>query len=337
MKAWQLNEGATGLDDLVLVERETPEPGPGEVRIRIRACSINFRDHLIVHGRAPSAPVDRAITPLSDGVGDVDAIGPGVKRVKTGDRVAGAFFPNWIDGPPGMPGPALGAPPAKGMLAEYVVLPERAVVPLASSLSFEEAATLPCSGVTAWNALMHGPRPILAGRTVLVMGTGGVSLAALQIAKAAGAHVIATSSSDEKLQRARALGADQLINYRTTPEWGAEAVRLNADQGVDHIVEVGGAGTLTQSMAAIGAGGEISLVGVLDFDAGCNPIAMMFKSAIMRGVTVGSAAMARELNRAVDTCAIKPVIDRTFPFDEAKAAFEYQASPKLFGKVVITT
>jgi NADPH:quinone reductase-like Zn-dependent oxidoreductase len=275
--------------------------------------------------------------PLSDGVGEVVAIGDGVTRFAIGDRVAGTFFQNWIDGPPRPDGgPALGAPPAKGMLAEYVALPEAGLVATASSLSFEEAATLPCAGVTAWNALMEGPRPVKAGETVLVLGTGGVSLLALQIAKAAGARVIATSSSEDKLARVKALGADDLINYRAVPDWGAEAARLAGGSGVDHVVEVGGAGTLAQSIQAVGYGGEIALIGVLTREGDTNPRAMMFKGASMRGIFVGSRGMAERLNAFVDAHGIKPVVDKTFPMEEARAAYAYQSSPDLFGKVVIT-
>jgi len=314
---------------------DTPSAGPGEVLIRVRACSLNYRDQLIPQGKYMGGPVDRDITPLSDGAGDVMAVGQGVTRFAVGDRVASTFFMNWDDGPAHAgAGPALGASPAPGMLAEYVVLPERAVVPIASSLSFEEAATLPCAGVTAWNALMEGPVAVRPGSWVAVLGTGGVSLLALQIAKAAGARVIATSSSDAKLERVKALGADAVVNYKTTPEWGAEVARLTG--GVDHVVEVGGQGTLAQSMAAIGFGGEIAFIGVLTQSGSANPRDMMFKAGRLRGIFVGSAGMAMRLNAAVDACAIKPVIDRVFAFENVRAAYDYQASPDLFGKVVIT-
>jgi NADPH:quinone reductase-like Zn-dependent oxidoreductase len=334
MKAWQLNKGATSLDDMVLVEREMPAPGPGEVLIRVRACSLNYRDSLIPKGFYMGGVVDRDITPLSDGAGDVEAVGDGVTQYKTGDRVAGTFFQRWVSGPPNAAiGPALGAPPAHGMLSEYVTLPQSGVVPLASSLSFEEAATLPCAGVTAWNALMEGMPPVKPGNWVAVLGTGGVSLLALQIAKAAGARVIATSSSDEKLERVRAMGADAVVNYRTTPEWGVEVARITG--GVDHVVEVGGQGTLAQSMQAIGFNGEIAIIGVLSLEGSVTPRDMMFKAGRMRGIFVGSAAMARSLNAAVDANAIKPVVDKVFAFDDAKAAYAYHASPALFGKTVI--
>jgi NADPH:quinone reductase-like Zn-dependent oxidoreductase len=277
------------------------------------------------------------IVPLSDGAGEVVGAGAGVTRFQMGDRVAGTFFQNWVDGPPSpQDGPALGAPPAPGMLSEYVCLPETGLVQMAKSLSFEEAATLPCAGVTAWNALMEGPRPVQPGESVLVLGTGGVSLLALQIAKAAGARVIATSGSDDKLARVQALGADALINYRTLPQWGAEAARLAGGSGVDHVVEVGGAGTLAQSIQAVGYAGEIALIGVLTREGDTNPRAMMFKGASMRGIFVGSRGMAERLNDFVDAHAIKPVVDRCFALADARQAYAYQASSALFGKVVIT-
>jgi len=335
MRSWRLAAGSLSLEGLMRVEAETPVAGPGEVLIRVRACSLNYRDQLIPQGMYMGGPVDRDITPLSDGAGEVAAIGAGVTRFAVGDRVAGTFFMNWTDGPshPGV-GPALGASPAPGMLAEYVALPEPAVVHIARSLSFEEAATLPCAGVTAWNALMEGPSPVRPGEWVAVLGTGGVSLLALQIAKAAGARVVATSSSDEKLERVRALGADETVNYRATPEWGAEVMRITG--GADHVVEVGGQGTLAQSMAALGFNGEIAFIGVLSREGSASPRDMMFKAGRLRGIFVGSAGMATRLNAAVDSCAIKPVVDRVFAFEDALAAYEYQASPELFGKVVIT-
>jgi NADPH:quinone reductase-like Zn-dependent oxidoreductase len=336
MRSWRLAAGATSLEDLSLVDVETPKPAAGEVLIRVRACSLNYRDQLIPKGQYMGGTIGEAITPLSDGAGEVVAIGAGVTRFAVGDRVAGTFFLNWIDGPPHPTmGPALGAPPAQGMLAEFVALPEQGVVRIAESLSFEEAATLPCAGVTAWHALMAGPNPTSAGEHVLVLGTGGVSLLALQIARAAGATVIATSSSDEKLARVRALGAAETVNYRTTPDWGAEAVRLSGKPGVEHVVEVGGAGTLAQSFQAVGFGGEVALIGVLTRDGDTNPRAMMFKNASMRGIFVGSRKMAEDLNTFLDAHAIKPVIDRVFEFGQAREAYDYQASGALFGKVVI--
>lgn len=335
MKSWQLNKGATSLDDMIMIESDVPTAGPGEVLIRVRACSLNYRDALIPQGLYMGGTVDRDITPLSDGVGEVTAVGEGVTQYKVGDRVAGTFFQGWVSGPAhAAVGPALGAPPAKGMLSEYVTLPEYGIVPIAQSLSFEEAATLPCAGVTAWNALMEGTPPVKPGAWVAVLGTGGVSLLALQIAKAAGARVIATSSSDEKLARVTALGADAVINYKTRPDWGVEAMRITG--GVDHVVEVGGQGTIAQSMQAIGFNGEIAIIGVLSREGNVTPRDMMFKAGRMRGIFVGSAAMARTLNAAIDANAIKPVVDKVFALEDAKAAYAYHASPALFGKTVIT-
>ena len=336
MRQWVIRAGATSLDDMALRDVPEPEAGPGEVLVRLRACSLNYRDQIIPLGLYMGGTVAVDTVPLSDGAGEVVAVGAGVTSVKPGDRVAGTFFQNWIDGPPNPgAGPALGAPPATGMLQDLVVLPEHGVVPLAESLSFEEAACLPCAGVTAWNALMEGPHPVRAGESVLVLGTGGVSLLALQIARAAGAQVIATSSSDQKLARATALGADKTINYREVPAWGTAAADLSGG-GVDHVVEVGGAGTLKQSITAVGFGGEIALIGVLTREGDTNPHPLMFKGGSIRGIFVGSRGMASRLNAFIDTHAIKPVIDCTFDIEQALEAYRYQSSSALFGKVVIT-
>lgn len=336
MRQWIISAGSTSLSDLKLIETETPQPGPGEVLVRVRACSLNYRDQIIPLGFYMGGVVQADTVPLSDGAGEIAAIGEGVTSLAVGDRVAGIFFQDWMDGPPnpGM-GVALGAPPAPGMLQDYVVLPEHGVVRLAETLDPVEAACLPCAGVTAWNALMEGPRPVKAGDTVLVLGTGGVSLLALLIAKAVGATVIATSSSDEKLERVRALGADHVINYRTTPEWGAEAARL-AGGGVDKVVEVGGAGTLKQSIAAVGFAGEIALIGVLTREGDTNPHGLMFKGASIRGIFVGSKGMAQRLNAFIDAHGIKPVVDKAFAMKDALDAYAYQSSAGLFGKVAIT-
>ena len=336
MRQWVIRAGASSLDDMALRDAPEPQAGRGEVLVRVRACSLNFRDQIIPQGLYMGGTVPVDTVPLSDGAGEVVAVGDGVASVKPGDRIAGTFFQNWLDGPPNSAaGPALGAPPAAGMLQDLVVLPEHGVVPLAESLSFEEAACLPCAGVTAWNALMEGPHPVRAGESVLVLGTGGVSLLALQIAKAAGAKVIATSSSDEKLARVKTLGADETINYRDVPEWGAAAAKL-AGGGVDHVVEVGGAGTLAQSIAAVGFNGEIALIGVLTREGNTNPHGLMFKGGSIRGIFVGSHGMAARLNAFIDAHGFKPVIDRTFNIENALDAYRYQSSSALFGKVVIT-
>ncbi|MGN6453077.1 MAG: zinc-dependent alcohol dehydrogenase family protein [Steroidobacteraceae bacterium] len=335
MRAWQLPAGCTSIEQAELIELPRPQPAAGEVLVRVRATSLNYRDQAIAQGRYFGSAIKVAGVPLSDGAGVVEAVGAGVKSLKTGDRVAGTFFQGWQDGvPPAVKGDALGCPPAKGMLADYVTLPESGVVRLADSLRFEEAATLPCAGVTAWNALMEGVRPLERGHTVLLIGTGGVSLLALRIAKAAGARVVATSSSDTKLARARELGADATLNYKSEPQWGARAAAL-AGGGIDHVVEVGGLGTLAQSMQAVSFGGEIGLIGVLSMQGDTNPMPLMLKGASLRGIFVGSATMARELNAFIDMHQLKPVVDRVFDFSQAKAAYAYQSSGALFGKVVI--
>ncbi len=335
MRAWQLPAGCVSVEQLSLVEVPRPVPGPGEILIRVHATSLNFRDQAIAKGHYFGGAIKTAGTPLSDGAGVVEAVGAGVNSFAAGDRVAGCFFQGWLEGPPTpLLGDALGCPPAKGMLADYVTLPATGVVPLARSLSFEEAATLPCAGVTAWNALTTGVRPVRAGHNVLLIGTGGVSLLALQIAKAAGARVIATSSSDAKLARARELGADATINYKSEPQWGMKAAEL-AGGTIHHVIEVGGLGTLAQSLQAVGFGGEVALIGVLSMQGEGNPMALMVKGASLRGIFVGSVAMARDLNAYVDQHRFRPVVDRVFGFAEAKAAYAYQASAALFGKVVI--
>jgi NADPH:quinone reductase-like Zn-dependent oxidoreductase len=336
MRAWQLPAGCTSAEQLELKQLPMPMAGAGEVLIRVRANSLNYRDQLIPKGLYFGGALKVPCVPLSDGAGVIEAIGPGVAGFAVGDRVAGTFFRSWLDGPPTPNfGEALGAPPARGMLADYVVLPQTSVVKLAEQLSFEEAATLPCAGVTAWNALMMGIRRVARDRTVLLIGTGGVSLLALRIAKAAGARVIATSSSDHKLARIHALGADATINIKNEPQWGAKAAEISGG-GVDHVVEVGGPGTLAQSMQAVGFGGEIALIGVLSLQGDTNPMPLMVKGASLRGIFVGSREMALRLNAFVDEHRVRPVIDRVFEFAHAKKAYAYQASSELFGKVVIS-
>lgn len=335
MRAWQLATGATSLDSLSLVDLPTPEPGPGEVAIRVHACSLNYRDQAIIKGVYMGGSVPEPIVPLSDGAGEVIAVGAGVTRFKAGDRVSGTFFMNWVDGPPNpQAGPALGAYGAPGMLAEVVVLPERAVVRIAKTLSYAEAATLPCAGVTVWNALFEGPRPVMPGDRVLLLGTGGVSTLALLLAKAAGCEVVITSSSDEKLARAKALGADHGVNYKVHENWGPYIAQTFG--GVDKVVEVGGAGTAEQSMMALRHNGEVAMIGVLSPVGGPNPRGLMMTGGIMRGIFVGSRRMAEKVADAFDINGLKPVIGATFAMEQAKDAFAYASSPDLFGKVVIT-
>jgi len=336
MRQWIIKQGSDSLDGMALVDRPDPVAAAGEVLIRVNACSLNYRDQAIVTGNYFGGKVDRDQVPLSDGVGEVVAVGAGVTRFKAGDRAAGLFFQNFPDGPPKPDcGPALGAPPAKGMLTELVSLPEIGVTKAPASLTDEEAATLPCAGVTAWNALFNA-NPIKPGSTVLLIGTGGVSLLALQFAKAAGAKVAITSSSDDKLERARALGADLLINYRTHPNWAEKFLELNGGKGADKVVEVGGVGTLGQSMQAVGFAGEIALIGVLSREGEPpNPHALMMKGASLRGIFVGNGKMFSDMSAFIDKHGIKPVVDKVFDFESAVDAYHYQAGASLFGKVVI--
>ena len=333
MKAYVIQKGATRLDQLVRVELPDPRPGPGQILVRMHAASLNYRDQMIIVGRYMGGPIARDTVPISDGAGEVVEIGSGVTRFKVGDRIASTFFQGWVDGPP--PGilPALGNP-ADGVLAERVVFDQNDAVALPKSLSYEEGATLTCAGVTAWHAVVR-IASIRPGQTVLVLGTGGVSIFAAQIAKAAGARVIMTSSSDPKLERARALGVDTGINYNRTPEWEQEVLKVTDGRGVDCVVEVGGPGTLARSYRSVGFGGRIALIGFLaGFEGDTNPGPLMGKGASLHGVFVGSRAMLEELGRAVEANAIKPVIDRVFDFEAVHAAFDYQKRGA-FGKVVI--
>jgi NADPH:quinone reductase-like Zn-dependent oxidoreductase len=335
MKVHEIPSGARSIDALRCVERPDPEPGPGQVLVRVRAASLNYRDQAVITGNYFGGVVQSDIIPLSDGAGDVVAVGPGVTRARAGDRVAGTFFPGYIDGPPAGAYAARGAPPADGMLAEYALLDEQDAVRIPPGLSFEEAATLPCAAVTTWHALVEtcGVRP---GDTVLALGTGGVATFALLFARAAGARVILTSSSDEKLERARALGAWRGINYRSNPDWEQKVLELTDGAGATHVVETGGPGTLAKSMQAVAYGGNVALIGVLAGLTGdTNPHPLMRKGASLHGIFVGNRAMFERMNRAIEVNGLHPVIDRVFGFDEAQEAYRYQQSGSLFGKVVI--
>lgn len=332
MRAWMLPAGSDGFDKLTQETLPDPEPGAGEVLIRVRACSLNYRDFAVAAGKYFGGALKAPAIPLSDGAGEVVAVGAGVTRFKEGDRVQSAFFQGWDDGPPRMSA-ALGDGFAPGMLAELVVLPEAGVVPMAASLDYAQAACLPCAGVTAWNALYEGPRALVPGMKVLVLGSGGVSMLALQLARAGGCEVIATSSSDDKLAQIRKLGAAQTVNYKSTPEWGAFVGRELG--GVDKVVEVGGAGTAGQSMAALRAQGEVALIGVLSPEGGPNPRGLMMTGGTMRGIFVGSAAMARRLNAAIDVNGIEPLIGARYGFEQAKDAYAHAWGPESFAKTVI--
>lgn len=332
MKAFELHP-EEGFDALKLVDRARPSIGPGEARVRVRAVSLNYRDIMVARGSKKRA---KQIIPVSDGAGDVIEIGSGVQHVAVGDRVAAAFFPTWIDGSlkEAHHANALGGS-LDGMLAEEVVLPERAWVKIPQRYSFDQGATLPCAGVTAWHALFEAAA-LKPGETVLVQGGGGVSTFALQLARHAGASVIATSSSPDKRARLGQMGARATIDYTADPKWGETARAAAGNGGVDLVVEVGGAGTFDQSIASLRYGGHMSLLGILAGTQGpVNTYAIFHRNIHIRGVYVGSIAMFERLVRVLQDSRIDPLIDRVFPFEEARAAYEHLASGAHFGKVVI--
>lgn len=324
-----------GLENLTLVERDIPAPGAGEVQVKFHAASLNYRDLLFAWGLYNPNPSLPAV-PFSDGAGEVTAVGSGVTRWKVGDRVSPIFMQGWLSGPPAPEhgATALGGGSIDGVLREYGTFAQEGLVRIPDYLSYEEAATLPCAAVTAWNALVCVGQ-IKAGDTILTLGTGGVSIFALQLAKLHGAKVIATSSSDEKLARVRELGADETINYKTTPDWDKEVLRLTGKAGVDHVVEVGGAGTLPRSINAARVGGLVSVIGVLTQGEGLDSMKVLMKSLRVQGIFVGSREMSEALNRAVTEAKLKPVIDRVFDFNEVPAALKYLHSGSHFGKIVV--
>lgn len=333
MKLIEIRSPAS-LETLSLVERDDPEPGPGEVCLRVRASSLNYHDYAVVTGMLP---VEEGRIPMSDGAGEVAALGPGVDGFSVGDPAMSTFFPNWPGGPvsaertTGVPGDHV-----DGFAAEYVCMPAGALTRIPDGYSMEEAATLPCAALTAWRALFV-ENTVGPGSWVLTQGTGGVSVFALQMAKAAGARVIATSSSEAKLERLRALGADHLINYKQMPEWGVAAREITGGRGVDEVVEIGGAGTLPQSIEAARVGGHITLIGVLSGWGGEVPTAaVMWKNVTIAGVTVGSIDDQRAMVAGLEATGIRPVIDSSFPLADIADAFRHQASQTHFGKICLT-
>lgn len=332
MKAYQITS-ADGINALTLNDLPEPKPGRHEVLVRVKASSINYRDLLTIED-----PVARGLEypriPNSDGAGEVVEVGPDVTRFKVGDRVCGIFFQSWLGGEITAEdmNSALGGT-AEGMLAEYRVLHEHGLVATPEHLSDVEAATLPCAAVTAWNSLKRGD--VSAGDTVLLLGTGGVSIIALQLCQILGARAVITSSSDEKLERARALGAWQTVNYKQHPEWQDEVLALTDGRGVDHTVEVGGPGTLQRSINATRVAGSVGLIGVLELGQ-IDPLFILMKSMRVQGIYVGSRDMFEAMNRALSLHQIKPVIDQTYAFEDARQAYHDMRAAGHFGKLVIT-
>ena len=339
MNAIEFDPSGNTFEALRHTERPRPDPGPGQVRVRMRAASINYRDLSIAWGTYPSQQ-DAPFIPLSDGAGHVEAVGEGVTGFEEGDRVVNTFSQVPPDGPPSAARQPLGAP-LDGTLAEYQVFHESGLLHVPDTLSMEEAATLPCAAQTAWHTLFGAGRSVLPGQTVLMLGTGGVSIFALQFATAAGARTLITSSSDEKRERARALGADETINYERTPDWHEPILDRTDGRGVDCVVEVGGTGTLGRSFQAVAPEGKIGLIGVLtDADQNPNPQMLMQRRGHLHGIYVGSIDHPRDsfaaMNAAIEANDIRPVVDRTFALEEAQAAYQYQADQAHFGKVVIS-
>jgi NADPH:quinone reductase-like Zn-dependent oxidoreductase len=334
MKAYQLQ--AYNLDALKLIDLPEPSVGEYDVLVRIHANSLNYRELIILRGGYPRNQKIPVI-PASDGVGEVVSVGDKVNAFQSGDRVAGTFFQDWVSGAAteSQMNTALGGG-IDGTLAEYVVFPQHSLVKIPEHLTYEEAATLPCAALTAWNSLTTGN--LLAGQTVLTLGTGGVSIFALQFAKLFGARAIVTSSSDEKLERARALGADETINYRTYPDWQDKVRQLTDGVGVEQVVEVGGAGTLERSLASARLGGYIGIIGVLTGfgEGGFTPAIAFLNQLRLQGIYVGSQQMFEAMNAAIALHRLKPVVDKVFPFLEARRAYELLESGKQFGKIVIS-
>jgi alcohol dehydrogenase len=334
MKAYRLNN-FTSIDDLRMQDEDDPRPQKGEVLVRVHAASLNFRDLAMLRDQYP-APHIKGLIPTSDGAGEVVAVGLGVDDFKVGDRVMGTFHPRWYAGP--MPtnlfqygyGSAI-----DGWLVEQKVVSQESLVRVPNNLSYEEASTLPCAALTAWSALTDGIA-MRSGNTVLVQGTGGVSIFALQLAKAVGAFVIATTSSAEKVARLRALGADEVVNYKEVSHWGDRVRTLSGGQGVDRIVEVGGPGTIAQSLRAVRPGGEIALIGFVSSEgSGMSYMDLFMSGATFRHISVGSRQALQDVARSIEMAGIKPVIDRIFDFGDAKEAFAHLGGGSHFGKVVV--
>jgi NADPH:quinone reductase-like Zn-dependent oxidoreductase len=331
MKAFEIQQ--FGIENLALVERDEPQPKSSEVLVKFHAASLNYRDLMMVRGLY-NPRLKMPLVPLSDGAGEIVAVGERVKKWKVGDRVCPIFMQGWFEGEPNaQKGRTSLGGDIDGVLREFATFSEQSLVRIPQNLSYAEAATLPCAAVTAWNALVVSGK-LKAGEKVLTQGTGGVSVFAVQFAKMLGAEVFATSSSNDKLERVKQLGASETINYKQTPDWDKSVLELTNKEGVDHIVEVGGAGTLGKSINAVKIGGHIALIGVLTAGE-VNPISILMKSIKVQGIFVGSRQMFEDMNRAIELNNLKPVIDKTFAFEETSDALKYMESAQHFGKIVI--
>ena len=334
MKAYEVQQ--FGIDNLALVEREVPVPGTREVLVKFHAASLNYRDLMVVEGTYNPRMKVPAV-PLSDGAGEVAAVGEGVTKWKIGDRVMPSFAQHWIDGKAteDKRRSSLGAGAYwDGVLREYAAFNEEGLVRIPEHLSYEEAATLPCAALTAWHALAISGQ-LKAGETVLTLGTGGVSVFAVQLASIFGARVISTTGNEEKEAKLLELGADKVINYKTRVDWDAAVLESTDTKGVDHVVEVGGSGTLARSLNAVRFGGHVAMIGALTSSGSFDPIKLFMKSVRLQGIFVGSRTMFEQMNRAVEVAGMHPVIDRVFTFDEAREAMRYMQTGAHFGKVVI--
>ena len=334
MKAYEVQQ--FGIENLALVERDEPQVESTDVLVRFRAASLNYRDLMVATGTY-NPRMKRPAVPLSDGAGEVVSVGDAVTKWKLGDRVMPIFAQQWIDGDTSEEKrrTSLGAGAQwDGVLREFGAFDETGLVRIPGHLSFEEAACLPCAGVTAWHALAVSGR-LKAGETVLTLGTGGVSIFALQFAKLFGARVISTTGNEDKVDRLRQLGADDVINYRSREDWDSAVMDVTGKRGVDHVVEVGGAGTLGKSIASVRLGGHVAMIGALTGPGDFNPITVFMKAIRLQGIFVGSKAMFEDMNRAIEVAKLKPVVDRVFDFGEARQAMEYMQTGAHFGKVVI--
>ena len=334
MKAYEIQQ--FGIDDLALVDRLDPKPAFGEVLVRFHAASLNYRDFMVVSGTY-NPKMKLPAVPFSDGAGEVVAIGDGVTKWNVGDRVMPIFAQRWFDGEPSEEKrrTSLGAGAQwDGVLREFGTFSEESVVSIPGHLSYEEASTLPCAALTAWNALATSGK-VKAGESVLTLGTGGVSVFAAQFARIFGARVIATSGSGDKIERLRSMGFEEVVNYRERDDWDKAVLEIVGKPGVDHVVEVGGAGTLAKSINSVRIGGHVAMIGALTGAAGFNPTTVFMKSIRLQGIFTGSRKMFEDMNKAITVNQLKPVIDRVFEFDEAREALRHMESASHFGKIVV--